>query len=97
MSQGEAELKKKINFPQQETPQMRPLKVTAEYRDVSELYRNDWLVTTGRPDVVFDFGDYVMSSADKTMYENTLNIALNRTYTMFVLHYFDISVLLEWV
>ena len=35
---------------------------------------------TGGPDVVFDFGDYVMSSADKTMYENTLNIALNRTY-----------------
>ena len=37
-------------------------------------------LTTGGPDVVFDFGDYVMSSADKTMYENTLNIALNRTY-----------------
>ena len=37
-------------------------------------------ITTGGPDVVFDFGDYVMSSADKTMYENTLNIALNRTY-----------------
>ena len=30
-------------------------------------------VSTGGPDVVFD------SSADKTMYENTLNIALNRT------------------
>ena len=29
--------------------------------------------TTGGPDVVFD------SSADKTTYENTLNIALNRT------------------
>ena len=35
--------------------------------------------TTGGPDVVFDFGDCIMSSADKTMYENTLNIALNRT------------------
>ena len=35
--------------------------------------------TTGGPDVVFDFGDYVMSSADKAMYENTLNIALNRS------------------
>ena len=34
---------------------------------------------TGGPDVAFDFGDYVMSLADKTMYENTLNIALNRT------------------
>ncbi len=28
---------------------------------------------TGRPDVVFDLGDY------KTMYENTLKIALNST------------------
>ena len=36
-------------------------------------------LSTGGPDVVFDFGDYVMFSADKTMYENTLNIALNRT------------------
>ena len=40
---------------------------------------------TGGPDVVFD------SSADKTMYENTLNIALNRTYikdlNKNVLHY----------
>ena len=34
------------------------------------------ILTTGGPDVVFDFGDYVMSSADKTMYENTLSIAL---------------------
>ena len=58
-------------------------------------------ITTGGPDVVFDFGDSVMSSVDKTMYENTLNIALNRTcikdLKMFVLRYFDISVLLEWV
>ena len=40
---------------------------------------------TGGPDVVFD------SSADKTMYENTLNIALNRTFIKTlnenVLHY----------
>ena len=35
--------------------------------------------TTGSPDVVFDFGDYVLSSADKAMYENTLNITLNRS------------------
>ena len=36
---------------------------------------------TGGPDAVFDFGDYVTSSADKTiaMYESTLNTALNRT------------------
>ena len=37
------------------------------------------ILITGGPDVVFDFDDNVMSSADKTMYENTLNIALNRT------------------
>ncbi len=30
-------------------------------------------LNTGGPDVVFDLGDY------KTMYENTLKIALNRT------------------
>lgn len=34
---------------------------------------------TGGPDAVFDFGDYVTSSADKSMYESALNIiALNR-------------------
>ena len=38
-----------------------------------------YVITTGGPDVVFDFGDYVMSSADKAMYESTLNITLNRT------------------
>ena len=36
-------------------------------------YLVDIGIVTGGPDVVFD------SSADKTMYENTLNIALNRT------------------
>ena len=35
--------------------------------------RSQAFKSTGGPDVVFD------SSADKTMYENTLNIALNRT------------------
>ena len=36
-------------------------------------------IPTGGPNVVFDFADYVMSSADKAMYENTLNITLNRS------------------
>ena len=36
------------------------------------------------PDVVFDFGDYVLSSADKTMYENTLNIALSKNVLLYV-------------
>ena len=40
-------------------------KIALSWRDIR--------YTTGGPDVVFD------SSADKTMYENTLNIALNRT------------------
>ena len=35
--------------------------------------------TTGSPDVALDFAGYDTSSADKAMYENTLNIALNRT------------------
>ena len=39
----------------------------------------DVCLCTGSPDVVFDFGDYVLSSADKAMYENTLNITLNRS------------------
>ena len=34
----------------------------------------------GGPDV----GDYVMSSADKTMYENTLNIALSKNVLLYV-------------